>query len=32
MNILEERLGRAPLEEALSAPMEQPAKPLVLSQ
>lgn len=31
MNILEERLGRAPLEEALSAPIEQSAKPLVLS-
>ncbi|UIE36794.1 photosystem II high light acclimation radical SAM protein [Leptodesmis sichuanensis] len=32
MNILEERLGRAPLEEALSAPIvEPPTKPLVLS-
>lgn len=31
MNILEERLGQAPLEAALSAPIEQPAKPLVLS-
>lgn len=31
MNILEERLGVAPLEEALSAPIEPQSKPLALS-
>ncbi len=31
MNILEERLGKADLEDALSAPIEKPKKPLVLA-